>query len=299
MSREAEEFRVGTEIVAGVDGSPESLAAAEWAAREAEHREVPLRLVHAWRWEPLDLPLVQDQGAQERAAEEVVRAAEAQIAERHPGVAVTAEVLKDTPVPALLDAQHGAGMLVIGSRGHGAVAGFLLGSYGMQLIAAASRPVVAVRSHDDRAAEPPTGEILVGQQGTPEDSEAMLRFAFETAHARGAAIRAVRAWSLPSLYAFSPTSMRLADDAGGLVPFEEKALREALAPWRERYPHVPVTEHVELGSAGQVLLTTSGAAQLLVVGRRAKRGALGQRIGSVAHAALHLAPCPVAVIPQG
>ncbi|MFE5793068.1 universal stress protein [Streptomyces sp. NPDC056503] len=299
MSREAQEFRAGTEIVAGVDGSPESLAAAEWAAREAGHRGVALRLAHAWRWEPLDLPLVQDRDAQERAAEEVVRAAEAEIAERYPDVTVTAEVLTDTPVAALLEAQERAGMLVLGSRGHGAVAGFLLGSYGMQIIAAATRPVVAVRARDDRAAEPPTGEILVGQQGSPEDCEAVLRFAFETADARGAAIRAVRAWSLPSLYAFSPTSMRLADDAGGLVPFEEKALREALAPWRERYPHVPVTEHVELGSAGQVLLTTSGAAQLLVVGRRAKRGALGRRIGSVAHAALHLAPCPVAVIPQG
>ncbi|NML55219.1 universal stress protein [Streptomyces sp. R302] len=299
MSREAQEFRTGTEIVAGVDGSPESLAAAEWAAREAEHRGVALRLAHAWRWEPLDLPLVQDQGAQEQAAEAVVRAAERDVTARHPGLAVTAEVLTDTPVAALLAAQDGAGMLVIGSRGHGAVAGFLLGSYGQQIIAAASRPVVAVRARDDRAAEPPTGEILVGQQGSPEDSEEVLRFAFETADARGAAIRAVRAWSLPSLYAFSPASLRLADDSGGLVPFEEKALREALAPWRERYPHVPVTEHVELGSAGQVLLTTSGAAQLLVVGRRAKRGALGGRIGSVAHAALHLAPCPVAVVPQG
>ncbi|MEU2544358.1 universal stress protein [Streptomyces roseolus] len=299
MSREAQEFRTGTEIVAGVDGSPESLAAAEWAAREAGHRGVALRLAHAWRWEPLDLPLVQDKGVQEQAAEQVVRAAEREITERHPGLAVTAEVLTDTPVAALLAAQEDAGMLVIGSRGHGAVAGFLLGSYGQQVIAAATRPVVAVRARDDRAAEPPTGEILVGQQGTPEDSEGVLRFAFETADARGAAIRAVRAWSLPSLYAFSPASLRLADDSGGLVPFEEQALREALAPWRERYPHVPVTEHVELGSAGQVLLTTSGAAQLLVVGRRAKRGALGGRIGSVAHAALHLAPCPVAVVPQG
>ncbi|MGW4777998.1 universal stress protein [Streptomyces filamentosus] len=293
------EARPGREIVAGVDGSPESLAAADWAAREAEHRGLPLRLAHAWRWEPLDLPLVQDREAQERVAEEVVRTAEAELTARHPKVAITSGVLPDTPVPALLGTLDEAEMLVIGSRGHGAVAGFLLGSYGQQVIAASTRPVVAVRAHDDRAAEPPTGEILVGQQGGPEDSEAVLRFAFETADARGAAIRAVRAWSLPSLYAYSPASMRLADDAGGLVPFEEKALREALAPWRERYPHVPVTEHVELGSAGQVLLTTSGAAQLLVVGRRAKRGALGQRIGSVAHAALHLAPCPVAVVPQG
>lgn len=287
------------EIVAGVDGSPESLAAADWAAREALHRGLPLRLAHAWRWEPLDIPLVQDRAAQERAADEVLRAAEDTIARRHPDVTLTAEVLRDTPVAALLGTEPRAEILVIGSRGHGAVSGFLLGSYGQQIIAAAGRPVVAVRSRDGEPAEPPVGDVLVGQHGSPEDSAATLGFAFGTAAARGASVRAVRAWSLPPLYAYSPASMRLADEAGGLVPYEEKALREALAPWRERFPEVPVTEHVELGSAGQVLLSASGAAQLLVVGRRARRGALGQRIGSVAHAALHLAPCPVAVIPQG
>ncbi|MFG2837742.1 universal stress protein [Streptomyces zaomyceticus] len=287
------------EIVAGVDGSPESVAAADWAAREALHRSLPLRLAHAWRWEPIDLPLVQDRATQERAAEAVLREAESTIADRYPDVTLTAEVLLDTPVTALLGTEERAEMLVIGSRGHGAVAGFLLGSYGRQIIASATRPVVAVRSRDGEPAEPPTGHVLVGQLGSPEDSAATLGFAFETAAARGASVRAVRAWSLPPLYAYSPASMRLADEAGGLVPYEEKTLREALAPWRERYPDVPVTEHVELGSAGQVLLSASGAAQLLVVGRRARRGAVGGRIGSVAHAALHLAPCPVAVVPQG
>ncbi|MER8237175.1 universal stress protein [Streptomyces sp. NPDC101490] len=287
------------EIVAGVDGSPESLAAADWAAREALHRGLPLRLAHAWRWEPLDLPLVQDRATQEKAARDLLRDAETAVTERHPGLTVTSEVLPDTPVAALLGAEDRTELLVIGSRGHGPVLGFLLGSYGQQIIAGATRPVVAVRSRDGEPAEPPAGHVLVGQLGSPEDSAAALGFAFGTAAARGAAVRAVRAWSLPPLYAYSPASMRLADEAGGLVPYEEKALREALAPWRERYPDVPVSEHVELGSAGQVLLSASGTAQLLVVGRRAKRGAAGPRIGSVAHAALHLAPCPVAVVPQG
>ncbi|MFF5938874.1 universal stress protein [Streptomyces sp. NPDC012508] len=286
------------EIVAGVDGSTESLAAADWAAREASHRGLALRLVHAWRWQPLDLPLTQDPAHQERMAAEVVREAESAIASRFPGLALSAEVLPDTPVAALLSTEKRAEMLVIGSRGYGAVAGFLLGSYGQQIIAGATGPVVAVRAHGDEEPDPEGGEIVVGQLGGPEDSAPALGFAFETAAARGASIRAVRAWSLPSLYTYSPGSMALADEAGGLVPYEQKALREALAPWRERYPDVRVTEQVEIGSAGQVLLTSSGGARLLVVGRRARRGAIGPRIGSVAHAALHLAPCPVAVVPH-
>lgn len=289
------------EIVAGVDGSPESLAAAEWAAREARRRRLPLRLVHAWRWQPMDIPLEMDRPSQERTADDVLRKAEAAMAERHPGLALTAEVLSDTPAAALLSTEDRAEMLVIGSRGYGAIAGFLLGSHGQQIIAGARRPVVAVRSRDgEGGGDPEGGVIVVGQLGSAEDSAPALGFAFETAAARGASVRAVRAWNLPPLYAYSPTSSALAaaDEAGGLVPYEEKALHEALAPWRERFPEVRVTEHVEIGSAGQVLLSSSGDARLLVVGRRARRGLLGSRIGSVAHAALHLAPCPVAVVPH-
>ncbi|MFG2331653.1 universal stress protein [Streptomyces sp. NPDC048604] len=293
------------EIVAGVDGSAESLAAAHWAAREAGRRRLPLRLVHAWLWQPLDLPIEQDRNTQARLAEELLKDAESAVVAAHPEVAVTAEIVPDTPVAAVLGVQERAAMLVVGSRGHGALAGFLLGSYGQQIIAGAERPVVAVRSRDAAGADAAgadasadAGEVVVGQLGTPEDSAPALRFAFETAAARGAVLRAVRAWSLPPLYSYSPGSMRAADEAGGLVPFEEKALHEALAPWRERHPEVRVTELVEIGSAGQVLLSASASASLLVVGRRAKRGAIGPRIGSVAHAALHHANCPVTVVPH-
>ncbi|MGW5699332.1 universal stress protein, partial [Streptomyces asiaticus] len=37
-------------VTIGLDGSPESLAAADWAAREAQRRGLPLRLVHALDW---------------------------------------------------------------------------------------------------------------------------------------------------------------------------------------------------------------------------------------------------------
>jgi nucleotide-binding universal stress UspA family protein len=139
---------------------------------------------------------------------------------------------------------------------------------------------------------------VVGQQGTPEDSAEVLRFAFETAAARGAAVRAVRAWTLPPVFAYSPGSLKLLDEAGGLAPYETKALAAALRPWRERFPDVPVVEHVEMGSAGQVLLAATERAQLVVVGRRARRAAVGARIGSVAHGVLHHAGCPVVVVPH-
>ncbi|MHC6629368.1 universal stress protein [Streptomyces globosus] len=284
-------------ITAGVDGSAESLAAADWAAREAALRGMPLRIVHAWLWQPLDVPAVQDQEAQAASAHTVLREAETHVAGRHPQLEVTAEAVRDTAVATLLREAEASDMLVLGSRGHGALTGFLLGSCGQQVIAAAKRPVVSVRARDGKT-QGKGGEIVVGQQGPPEDGDAVLGFAFGEAAARGAALRAVRAWTLPSVFAYRPGSMRPVDEAGGLEPFERKALAEALAPWRKRFPDVPVTEHVEIGSAGQVLLSAVSDAQLLVVGRRTRRAPVGTRIGSVAHAALHHAPCPVAVVPH-
>ncbi|MFE3323742.1 universal stress protein [Streptomyces sp. NPDC059176] len=281
-------------IVTGVDGSPESLAAADWAAREAALRGLPLRIVHAWLWQPLDVPIVQDRQAQEESALAVVREAEKHVVSRYPDVPVSTGIVADTAVQALLSEAERARMLVLGSRGYGAVAGFLLGSYGQQVIAASPRPVVSVRA----ASGTEGGEVVVGQQGDAEDSDHVLEFAFEEAAARGATLRAVRAWSLPPIFAYSPGSMRLADEAGGLEPFEKKALEEALKPWREKYPTVSVVPHVELGSAGQVLLSLSTRAQLIVLGRRVRRSPIGSRIGSAAHAVLHHAPCPVAVVPH-
>lgn len=286
-------------LVVGVDGSPESLAAADWAAREAVRRDVGLRLVHAWLWQPLDLPLTQDRESAARRAQDILKAAEADLADRYPRLELTADVVQDATVPALLRAGKEAGTLVIGSRGHGAVLGFLLGSYGRQVIAAAECPVVSVREVNGAPA-PGTGEgeVVVGQQGGVAECGDVLRFAFEAAAARDATLRAVRAWSLPPVYGYSPGSMWLADQFGGLEPYEKAALEQALEPWRQKYPEVEVVEHVEMGSGAEVLLSAASRAELLVVGRQVRQSPMGPRTGSVAHAALHHARCPVAVVPH-
>ncbi|MFI6010314.1 universal stress protein [Streptomyces sp. NPDC051243] len=284
-------------ITVGVDGSEESLAGLAWAAREAVRRGLGLRVVHAWRFQPHETIDAGDPDTQVRWVREGLTEAARSVTERHQGLDVTTDVLDGPAAETLVAAAADAEMLVLGSRGHGAVVGFLLGSVGQQVIAGAARPVVLVRAGDRASAEAAGREIVVGQHGNADDSAAALRFAFETAAARGATVRAVRAWTLPPLFAYSPASLKLLDDAGGLEPYEKKALGEALLPWRERFPDVHVVEHVEMGSAGQVLLSVAGRAQLMVVGRRARRTAVGARIGSVAHGVLHHADCPVAVVP--
>ncbi|WP_442815540.1 universal stress protein [Streptomyces sp. NBC_01207] len=142
------------------------------------------------------------------------------------------------------------------------------------------------------------GEVVVGQQGGVQESAEVLGFAFEAAAARKVPLRAVRAWSPPPVYGYSPGSMWIAEQFGGLEPFEEAALDQALEPWRLRFPEVEVVARVERGSAGHVLLSEASDARLVVVGRRVRESAVGVRIGSVAHAVLHHSACPVAVVPH-
>ncbi|MET7982505.1 MULTISPECIES: universal stress protein [unclassified Streptomyces] len=288
-------------ITVGVDGSPESRAALAWAGREAVRRGVPLRVVYAWHWPPHDMVGGGDREDQARWVHGMIEDAARTVTDRHDGLPVTVDVIDSDGgdvVEALLGVAADTGILVLGSRGYGAFVGFLLGSVGQRVIAEAPCPVVLVRTEDRPEDEAGGREIVVGHQGGPEDGAAGLRFAFETAAARGASVRAVRAWSLPPVFAYSPGSLKMLDEAGGLEPYERKALAEALGPWRERFPDVPVTQHIEMGSAGQVLLSLSDRAQLMVVGRRADDSVVGVRIGSVAHAVMHHAPCPVAVVPH-
>ncbi|WCD84773.1 Universal stress protein [Streptomyces xanthophaeus] len=286
-------------LVVGVDGSPQSRAAADWAAQEAVRRDLPLHVVHAWLWAPLAAPIVQDRDTEAQRADDVLKEVEGDLTHRYAGLDLTAEVLSDVPVPALLHAAKDAEMLVIGTRGHGALVGFLLGSYGLQVIAAAECPVVSVRSaHGRPVSVPQEGEVVVGQQGGVQESAEVLRVAFEAAAVRNVPLRAVRAWSLPPVYGYSPGSMWIADQFGGLETYEKAALEQALEPWRVKYPQVEVVTHVEQGGGGHVLLAAASDAQLLVVGRRVRESAMGAHIGSVAHAVLHHSACPVAVVPH-
>ncbi|MFF4805608.1 universal stress protein [Streptomyces sp. NPDC001351] len=78
-------------------------------------------------------------------ADRMLREAEATIALRHPGLRITTDRLVEEPVPALLAAAEEADLLVLGSRGLGGVAGFLVGSVAQAVVAGSRRPVVLVR----------------------------------------------------------------------------------------------------------------------------------------------------------
>ncbi|MGP3969266.1 universal stress protein [Streptomyces sp. 6N223] len=281
-------------IAVGVDGSKESKAACEWAAHEAAYRALPLRLVHAW----IDEPLYAPPAPEREAAERLLDGCEAEVSERFPGLTVTTELLPATAAAGLTEEADRSEMLVLGSRGHTAIVGFLLGSVGLPVIAHATHPVVLVRPVALESSIEEGDEVVVGLKDLGPAASGVLDFAFTSAAARGAAVRAVRAWGEPSLFGADVPGDLESPTHQGIEEREGLALAGALDPWRQRFPGVPVVEHLRFGNASEVLLTAAAfRAALVVVGRRRRRPRLGLRVGPVVHAALHHARPPVAVVP--
>jgi hypothetical protein len=87
-SYETEEAATEPVVTVGLDGSPECLAAARWAADETERRRLTLRLPHAWPLlvpEPTGIPAEVDQ---KYWAKRIVHHARAELQTRHPGLLI-------------------------------------------------------------------------------------------------------------------------------------------------------------------------------------------------------------------
>ncbi|WP_234537518.1 universal stress protein [Streptomyces shenzhenensis] len=283
-------------ITVGVDGSPESRAATDWAAREARLRALPLKLLHVC--EPAPGTGAQGSGPETEydRAERVLAEAVAELRVRHPAVEVITDRVTGAPVPALAEAADAAELLVLGSRGLGGLSGFILGSVSLNVIAYTARPLVLVRAGEDAAgapsATPPVRPVVVGLDiGAAEDT--VLEFAFEAAARGGTALRVVHGWTQPAgeFRRFHGVELH-----ASLARRQATALTDALRPWRLKFPDVKVIEASRCGGAAQVLVNASRDAALTVVGRRIRTGTLGAHIGHVTHAVLHHVLAPVAVV---
>lgn len=183
-------------VVVGLDGSAESRAAAEWAAREAKRRFLPLELVHVWEAVPAPMalaPLLGVPPADGRGS--ILREAAEEVRLRHPGLDVIVDQVPGRPAEVLTKAAKDAALMVLGSRGLGGIGGFLVGSVGQAVVAQAEQPVVLVRAGerlaDGHATDPsavpfagtPFGPVVLGLD-TDSPDDAVITFAFEAAARR-------------------------------------------------------------------------------------------------------------------
>ncbi|MGY5051532.1 universal stress protein [Streptomyces sp. 900105755] len=294
-------------VTAGVDGSPESRAAADWAAHEARLRTLPLKILHVCEPVPGDrAPRSGAESERDRYEWDPAEAA-AGLRLRHPGVEVCTDRVTGDPATALAEAADAAELLALGSRGLGGLGGFLVGSVSLYVVAHAARPVVLVRAEGQAAgdhltapaggpsATAPSRPVVVGLD-TRDPDATLLEFAFDAAARRGAVLRVVHGWTEPpgDFRRFHGVELHAA-----LARQQATALTDALHPWRRKFPSVDVIEASRCGSAAQVLVNASRDASLTVVGRRIRTSPVGTRIGHVTHAVLHHVVAPVAVVAHG
>jgi nucleotide-binding universal stress UspA family protein len=149
-------------IVIATDGSAGSaeavrmgveLAAAEGARVTFVRAFIPDELVYAGRVPGVVMPANAPTGPPPEAETDgALRAAAAAAAEA--GVEHDTELVGSDPVSAIIACadEHDADLVVVGSRGHGAVASALLGSVSKAVVSRAKRPVLVVRTAPVEAA---------------------------------------------------------------------------------------------------------------------------------------------------
>jgi nucleotide-binding universal stress UspA family protein len=133
-------------VVVGVDGSPLSERAVEFAFEEASARGAELRAVLAWSDWPIEAVLSLDTYLDE--AEELLAQRLAGWQEKYPDVVVTREVHRSRPAKLLLKQAEGAQLVVVGSRGQGGLTGLTMGSTSQALIHHTPCPVAVLHGTD-------------------------------------------------------------------------------------------------------------------------------------------------------
>lgn len=271
-------------VIAGADGSQESLRAVEWAAREAALRATSLRIVTI----PLLPPRMRPNpatpdtvaGTIEHSTSEALAAAARRAAALEPDLAVETQLLEGAPDEVLVGIAPDASMLVLGSRGAGGFSAMILGSVSRYVATHAPVPVVVAR--EETTAE--HREIVVGVRD-PAQAAAALEFGFQEAALRQARLLALHAWS---------RSVPGHTEA----PAEENSrLESAVTAWREKFPDVEARWEVVHAHPGRVLAGSSARADLVVLGRHGPGEPHARGVGSITHAVLSHAHGPVVSVP--
>jgi nucleotide-binding universal stress UspA family protein len=138
--------------------------------------------------------------------------------------------------------------------------------------------VVRGQSHADTAAP-----VLLGLEDVAIDAPAVTA-AFAAAQRRRAPLIVLHAQR------GTPRVQAIGGNAA------EGAFVEQLAPWRCRYPQVPVEVRLVHGGAADELLRAAATAYLVVVGTHGRGAPARLLLGSTSRTVVRYSPCPVMVV---
>ncbi|WP_062436657.1 universal stress protein [Herbidospora daliensis] len=130
-------------VVVGADASEAQDTVLDFAFAAAAARGARLRAVLAWNWRVVAAN--QTLGEEPEISRRGLAEALAGRGDRYPEVQVSTEIVEGHPVDVLRHAADRADLLVVGSHGHGTLAGMLLGSVSQALLHLAPCPLAVVR----------------------------------------------------------------------------------------------------------------------------------------------------------
>ncbi|BDZ46689.1 universal stress protein [Naasia aerilata] len=275
-------------VTVGVDGSPASRKAVEWAVERCRRTGASLLL--------LAIAPVSDVRADfEDPLRRYYRDAAGESADwvrvHAPNVAVTVEVRGGHPAEELVKSSEETDLLVVGTDKESALRKLVYGTVPLRLAALSASPLVVVPG----TWQPGAGAVLLAVGADAPDDHS-VDLAVSQAEQLGAELEMVHVWSAASNFP-SPLSAigypwQLLEQSGRQV------LDDAVRRVAERHPDLAVTSRLVEGPTVPRLAELAHGAQLLVVGHGG-RGIFREllQLGSVAHDILLSPPAPVAVVP--
>jgi len=283
-------------IVVGIDGSPHSADALEWAIARATLGGGSLELINAYDAQA-DVhfygyhSVASSQPIEwlKEHSRELLEAAMAHVRELAPDLDCKATSAVGPAAYVLGKASQGADAVVVGRRGLGAAASAVLGSVSNRLSVEAACPVVVV----GEGPAPESGPIVVGV----DDSEfgvAALRYAVSEAALRGTSVRAVTAYQATDGRGVSDPELA-ARMRAELEAEAHDIITRALAAIGEQAVSVePIA--VEGRRPAEAILEHAEDARLIVVGTHGKGLIRRVLLGSVSRQVLSDADRPVALV---
>ena len=283
-------------ILLATDGSEGSLGATEWLRNlplPADAHVLVVSVASGSRLDQAEPPAVLELVRAD--AQEVVDAARRLLAARWP--ASEGRVLEGEPRAAILDAARdwAADLIVVGSRGLGALAGVLLGSVSIELARHASCAVLVTKGPPR-----PLKSVIFAIDGSP-DSLVAARWFASTVTDPGLRVRLVAVAERPRFPTAAPMSIRpqLTASIEDIVRERTAEMEKVLAALADELgANVRVEQSVLVGSAGGAIVSMAEATgtDLVVVGARGLGGFKRLLLGSVSERVVQTAPCPVLVV---
>ncbi len=283
-------------IVVGIDGSPQSANALEWAVSRAALGGEELELINAYTATPVfdfygyhTMAAAQPIDWFAEHATFVLEAAAERVRELAPGLTCTVKSVLGHAALHLAEASEDAVAVVVGRRGLGAAASALLGSVSNKLAIQARCPVVVVGEEE----LPTSGPVVVGVDGSEFGANA-LQLALAEAALRNTSVRAVAAYE--AMHPAFAMDQEMVDRVRAATEADiDDTVRHALERFG-RTDTLDVERVVAEGRPAEVIVTHADDAQLIVVGTHGKGMVRRVLLGSVSRQVLHDADRPVAVV---